>query len=110
MKKWSTGLLVGILVLGGLVGLSYGLGWIGVHQTKTIGKAQKDAERRVFEQTQSYVEGKRQEALKFYKEYNEADTENKQAIKQLVSHSFANFDESVLKEPLYSFVYNCKYN
>lgn len=110
MKNWIIGISLTLIVIGGLIGLSYGVGWIGVHQTKTIRKAQKNAEREVFEQTQSFVEGKRQEALKFYKEYKEADVEGKLAIKQMVSHSFANFDELLLKEPLLTFVYDCKYN
>ena len=108
-----TGLIVvviSILSLSALVGLSYGFGWIGVHQTKTIGKAQKNADREVFEESQSYVEGKRQEAQKLYKEYLQADNEeDKATIEQIVSMSFANFDESKLSPVLKSFVYNCKY-
>lgn len=93
-----------------LVGLSYGFGWIGVHQTKTIGKAKQNADREVFEQTQSYVDAKRQEALKFYKEYQKADESSKIAIKEMVSHSFASFDENKLDGMLRSFIYDCKYN
>lgn len=110
MKNWIIGILIGLLVIGGLVGLSYGFGWIGVHQTKTIGKAQKNAEREVFEQTQSYIEGKRQEALKFYREYQTANEVEKAAIKEMVAHSFAQFDENKLDGKVKSFVYNCKYN
>lgn len=99
---------IGLAVIVGLIGLSYAFGWIGVHQTGTIGKAQKDVERKVFEQTQSYVEGKRQEALKLYKEYNQ--TNDKATICSVVSLSFANFDENKLPEKLRIFVYNCKYN
>lgn len=109
MKNWLIGIGITLLVIGGLVGLSYGFGWIGVHQTKTIFKAKENAKREVFEQTQSYVEGKRQEALKFYKEHKAAELEDKAAIEEMVSHSFANFDEQKLNEPLRSFVYNCKY-
>jgi hypothetical protein len=110
MKPWKIILLVGIFVVT-MVGLSYGFGWIGVHQTKTIGKAQKNAEREVFEQTQSYVMAKRQEALKLYKEYKAANTnEEKESIKQIASHSFAEFDETKLEGPIYNFIYDCKYN
>lgn len=99
---------LGLFVLGSLVEL--GTGWFGVYKTKTVEKAQKDAEREVFEETQSYVEAKRQEALKFYQEYQKADHSEKLGIKQMVSHSFANFDEEKLNEPLRSFVRDCKYN
>ncbi len=101
--------LLGILALCIIVGLSYGFGWIGVHQTKTIGKAQKNADREVFEQTQSYVDAKRQEALKMYREYFNSDEEGKKKIKELVSMGFASFDEEKLNSKLRNFVYDCKY-
>ena len=41
MKEVFKYIGIGILVVGLLIGLSYGSGWIGIHQTKTIGKAQK---------------------------------------------------------------------
>jgi hypothetical protein len=110
MKDWIIGISITLLVIGGVIGLSYGFGWIGVHQTKTIFKAKEDARREVFEQTQSYVEGKRQEALKLYKEYLNASDDEKEAIKEIVSLSFANFDEEKLNGKLKTFVYNCKYN
>lgn len=100
-------LVIGAIIV--LIALDFGFGYLGVFKTKTVGKAQQNAKRDVFEQTQSYVEGKRQEAIKFYKEYLQSDENNKKAIKQIVSHSFANFDENLLNEPLKTFVYNCKY-
>jgi hypothetical protein len=106
--RWS---IVGFfLLLITVTALDFGFGYIGVFKTKTVGKAQKDAERKVFEQTQSYVEGKRQEALKLYKEYLLAsDQDSKDALKLVVSHSFANFDENLLSDELQIFIYNCKY-
>jgi len=101
------GIIVGILLI--FIALDLGFGYVGVFKTKTVGKAQQNAQREVFEETQSFVEGKRQEALKFYKEYISADIEDKAALTEMVSHSFANFDEDKLKEPLKTFVYNCKY-
>ncbi len=110
MKNWIIGIVIFIFVIGGGIGLSYAFGWIGIHQTSTIGKAQKDAERKVFEQTQSYVFGKKQEALKLYKEWTQAETqEDKDAIKELVFISFAEFDENKLDGKLKVFIYNCKY-
>jgi type II secretory pathway component PulL len=109
MKAWRIILIV-IAFFALIIALSYGFGWIGVHQTKTFKKAQQNADREVFEQTQSYVEGKRQEAVKLYKEYRLAKSpEEKEAIKSIVSHSFANFDENKLSNELRNFIYNCKY-
>lgn len=111
MKIWQ-GILIFIFVIAALIGMSYGFGWIGVHQTKTIGKAKQNAKREVFEQSQSYVEGKRQEALKLYKEYNKlTDYAEKQSFKTIVSNSFANFDEDkYLTGELRNFIHNMKYN
>lgn len=111
MKNWLIGILLSVIIIGSLIGLSYGLGWIGVHQTKTIYKAKENAKREVFEQTQSYVEGKRQAALKYYKEYQQADESNKQGLKNIISQDFANFDEDkYLTGELRNFIHNCKYN
>lgn len=109
MKNWLIGILVVIVIIGGGIGLSYGTGWIGVHQTRTIGKAQQNADREVFEQTQSRVDGKRQEALKAYREYLKADDSGKAAIKEMVAFSFASFDENQLTGKVKTFVSNCKY-
>jgi hypothetical protein len=103
--------LIVIASIAVLIGLYFGLGYLGVIHTRTVGKAQQNAQREVFENTQSYVEGKRQEAIKFYKEYREAKTDaDKNAIKMMVSQNFANFDQDkYLEEPVRTFVYNCKY-
>ena len=99
-----------IIVIALFIGLSYGFGWIGVHQTKTIGKAYENARREVFEQSQSYVKGMKQEALKCYKEWLSAKTEEeKKAIESIVSHSFAEFDENKLTGKVKNFVIKCKY-
>jgi hypothetical protein len=92
------------LAIVGLVCLSFGMGWFGVAYTKTVGKAQENANRTVYEQTQSYVEGKRQELAKYRLEYmTTKDSTEKQAIKIFVLHSFANFDKSKLDPDLLSF-------
>jgi len=110
MKNWIIGITLIILVIGGLIGLSYGFGWIGVHQTKTIYKAKENAKREVFEQTQSYVEGKKQAALKYYKEYHQSDDYQKQGLKSIISQDFANFDEDkYLTGELRNFIRDCKY-
>jgi len=108
----SKGRIVGIvlLVVIGLIGISFGLGYLGVLRTKTVGKAQQNAQREVFEQTQSYVEGKRQEAAKSYKEWIQADETSKKALENLARHTFANFDEQKYLQdgPIKTWVYNCK--
>jgi hypothetical protein len=105
--------LIGILLLIGFltvtIGMSYGAGWLGVHQKKTIGKAMQNAERTVFEESQSYVEGKRQEAARMYREHKNANDTDKVAICGMVGHTFTNFNLTHLKSPVREFVYNCTY-
>lgn len=91
----KTGKIIGIvvLVLALLIGLDFGFGYLGVFKTKTVGKAKQNAEREVFEQTQSYVEAKRQEALDLYLEYSKCSDDDKQALRFVIRNKFANFDE-----------------
>lgn len=108
----STKKIVGYSLLGLLVLIA--LGWVfGMNRvlyTKIIGKEQQNADREVFEETQSYVEGKRQEAAKYYREYMKSEDESDKAvIREVIANSFANFDETKLEQPLQTFVYNCKY-
>lgn len=103
-------ILIAVLSISAVIGLSYATGWIKVHQTKTIEKAQQNAEREVFEESQSYVEGKRQAALKYYKEYQQATEEQQEALKNIISQDFANFDEDkYLTGEIRSFIHTCKY-
>lgn len=109
MKIYQIVLLV-ILGIAVILGLSFGLGWFGVGYTKTVGKAQQNANREVFEQTQSYIEGKRQELIKLHHEWNKASADEKIAIETTIRASFSNFDESKIEQPeLYSFLKNIKY-
>ena len=108
MKKSNIVLIViSSIIL--VIGLSYGMGWYKVFYTKTVGKEQKNADREVYEETQSYVEGKRQEAAKYYREYNLSEEDEKKAISEVVANSFANFDEDKLNPELKDFVKKCKY-
>ena len=104
----------GLYILLGIAALfimSFGIGYYNVFYTKTVGKAQQNAKREVYETSQSYVEGKRQEASKLYKEYLRAkDDESKEVIMNVVAHSFANFDESLLNDSeLQLFIRKCKH-
>ena len=104
--------IAGIIILALLlmIGLSFAMGWTDVLYTKTVGKAQENARREVFEQTQSYVEGKRQELTKYRLEYMEAkDEQEKHALKVTILQSFANFDVTKLPPDLQTFLESLKY-
>ena len=87
--------LLGIVVI---IALSFGFGWTGVFYTKTVGKAQQNANRTVFEQTQSYVEAKRQELVKLHHEWVQANEADKLPIEAMIRQSFANFDENKIEQ------------
>lgn len=92
-----------------LLALSWSFGWFGVFQTQTVGKAQQNADRKVFENTQSYVEGKRQELQKDYHEWLNATPDNKLVLESVIRQSFANFDEEqYLTGDLYNFLKKIK--
>ena len=94
MKTWKI-VTYSILGIALLIALLFGSGMLGGVYTKTVGKFNQDAKREVFESTNSFTKGKKQEAIKYYKEYLEAETiEDKKAIQTIVSMSFADFDEA----------------
>lgn len=97
---WLLGAVLLFLVIGAFT--DYGFAWYEVWKTKTVKKAQEDANREVFEQTQSYVEGKRQELIKIRFEYETAsDSITKVALQKMVVHQTANIkDLSIFDEDL----------
>lgn len=80
--------------------------------TRFWGVRKENARREVFEQTQSYVEGKRQELIKLHHEWNKAGADDKIAIEATIRMNFANFDENKIKDfpELYNFLKQIKYN
>ena len=108
--KTSNIVLLSILGIVIIVALSFGFGWTGIFYTKTVGKDQQNANRTVFEQTQSYVEAKRQELVKLHHEWAQASEDDKIPIDAVIRQSFANFDENKIEQPeLYTFLKTIKY-
>ena len=93
MKTWKIWLW-GIIILIAMLGLGFATGELNVLYTKTVGKAQQNANREVYEETNSFTRAKRAEAIKLYRQYNEAKTEKeKAAIATIARMSFADFNE-----------------
>jgi hypothetical protein len=100
----KTGKIVGYSILAFIsiiiiVGaLDLGFGWFGVFKTKTIGKQQQNANREVFKETQSYVDGMAQELSNLKFEYDKATEDiDKKAIENKIRHDFADFNENNLQ-------------
>lgn len=68
------------------------LQWLGIINYRFFASKREDARREVFENTQSFVEAKRQAITKYYNEWRVANDENKAAIRMVVLQEFANFD------------------
>ncbi len=95
-----------------IVAVGYGLGWFGVFSTKTVGKAQQNATTEVYENTNAFTKAKRQEILKYYKEYQKCETEEeREAIAEILALSLADFDEDkyIKDYKLLQFVKKVKY-
>ena len=94
-----------------MIGLVFLANEFEIFGVKFWGVRKENARREVFEQTQSYVEGKRQELVKLHHEWMQADEPSKKAIENTIRMSFANFDENKLQDTpeLYTFLKRIKY-
>lgn len=66
---------------------------------KFWGVRRGNARREVFEQTQSYVESKRQDLVRYRYEWIKADSTNRIAIESVIRMQFANFDAELIQSP-----------
>jgi hypothetical protein len=89
MKLWQQ-IALGILGFFALIVLVNEFEIAGV---KFWGVRKENARREVFEQTQSYVEGKRQDLIKYHHEWVNASDEDKIAIEFTIRQSFSQFSE-----------------
>ena len=83
------------LVLAGIALLFvtiFALQYAGLVNYKFFAPKYQNAQREVFENTQSFTEGKRQDLIKYYHEWINSDNDGKSALKELVVEDFANYD------------------
>ena len=83
-----------------LVVVSCGIGFAGrmwgLWNFSFFAPKYENARREVFENSQSYVEGKRQELTKKYDEWLRSDEQGKATIRIIVMLNFANFNQEHL--------------
>ena len=89
------GVSFGVFIV--LLALIFVLGLISLGYYKFFEPKKENIRRQVFEQTQSYVHGKIQDLAKYQDEYNNANTNDREAIRQLIILRFAEFDETKIK-------------
>ena len=105
-KKYTVYIIISIL---GLIFLTNELEIFGI---KFWGVRKENARREVFEQTQSYVEGKRQDLLKLHHEYENTSPDGKIALEYTIRQEFSQFSEDkyLTDDPvLYNFLKQIKY-
>jgi len=99
MKKGFIIFGIILLVVVGMAGLSYGLGWLDVFMLKTIGKEKVDVKRDIYEKSQSYVTGKRQELSKARLEYiKTTDEVEKNALMWTITQSCVDLDIELIND------------
>jgi len=69
-----------------------GLGWKAFFKPKHA-----NIERKVFENQKSYTHGMTQELAKHYGEYQKADLEEKEILRNIIKARFADFDETKIR-------------
>ena len=85
-----------LIVIGAILGffaLIFLANEFEIFGTKFWGVRKENARREVFEQTQSYVEGKRQTLVKLHHEWMNADDTSKKALESTIRMTFSDFDE-----------------
>ena len=92
MKTVLIWLLGIILLFASLFGLQY----LGLVNYKFFAPKYQNVQREVFENTQSFTEGKRQDLIKYYHEWFSSDKQGKEALKEMVIDDFASYDISKL--------------
>lgn len=94
MKKWHiVATIVGVLLVPIFIGF-YSLGMF-----KLFAPMSRDVERKVFENTKSYMHGIQQDLGKYYGEYQAADDAGMATIKATIRVRFPEVDANKLTNP-----------
>lgn len=99
----------GILILVGLMALGFVFNMWGLFNYGFFAPKQEAIRRNVFEQTKSYNQGMVQELQNMQFEYIQADKEHKAALRSIILHRSADYNENNLPSDLYQFVNSLKY-
>lgn len=105
MSDVSAALISVVIVAAIIIVTSLG----GIVWTRTIGVAQKDAEREAYKATITYNEGMLDDLAKYKFQYDSAEDDvERAAIAELVRNRFANFDKSRIEnQDLINFLEDC---
>lgn len=96
MKKYLAPIGIAILIFCSIVGIVFAGNLFGLWSYSFFAPKYENVRRNVFENTQSYVEGKRQSLTNYYDEFRSAEPTEKKAIRKLMMQEFSNFDVNQL--------------
>jgi len=99
---WIIGIIVAVVMVCALA-----LDYSGLMWESFIGPRRENVRRNIYESTESFNEGKKQQLAKYFYEYNQADESGKIAVCTMVRQSFANYDVGKLPIAERSFVKIC---
>ncbi len=108
MKAFGIAVVSLILVVLLVVGLDQFGFALGLWDVTFWGTRVQNAQRQVFEQTQSYVQGKREYLSRLREQYETADDTHKAALKELILSEASNVDNSKLPPDLAAFIQSLK--
>lgn len=97
-------------IITGIVVVIFGSGVFELEYKKYFAPKHAEVDRKIFEETKSYVHGKTQDLSKYFKEYQAAeDLASKGVIQEVVSIQFSDFDASNIKnKSLRNFLINMR--
>ena len=104
--------IIVVVVLGivGIIAMAFALEVGGLQWKSYFGPKHADVERKTFEKTRSFNEGKKQELIRYRLEYvREDDPVAREAILSTVRMAFADYNEEELDGELREFLWIAKY-
>lgn len=104
LKLFGAVLMI-IVLAAGITACSFATSSMNLMHYSFFAPKYEEVRRNVFEQTQSYVDGKNQSLSKYKLEYDRADAEGKSAIKFTIAHEFATVDPEIINVMLRPFLY-----
>lgn len=102
--------LAGVIVIGGMIALSFGMGLLDNTYLATVGKQRENIKREVFKESKSYVEGMIEDLSNYKREFERTDDmAEKEQIANMIDAEFSNFDMNKIENAsLYNFLLNIR--
>jgi nitrate/TMAO reductase-like tetraheme cytochrome c subunit len=102
MKEWdeeiSKTILICFGVVVGVVIFVVGIYFLNLSIKENFGTYSKNIDRKIFEETKSYVHGKIQDLANYYQEYQLSSQDEKEIIANVIKVQFADFEADKIKE------------